>query len=168
MPSDEDAQAVQEADEEGGRVGWSLASLSALSSLLTRYNHGTHALSVMRDQNRGGVMSPQTMQAILWAAYSLSARSNNTNVHSGSPADYTLPANVILPAIGSVPPTPTNGITSGSSCGPTPSINSATSSIGVRSVSGINTALLVLLIGAVAIVGASAMTSSRRKQGRQW
>lgn len=167
MTADEESAAVQAAADDGGVTGWSTTSLAQLASLCTRYGQASYSLSVTRDSLRGQ-LSPTSMQAVLWAAYSLAARSNGTNVHVESPAVYSIPADAILPTVGSIPPIPTDGVTSGTSCQPTSGGGGATSPVGVTAVSGIEAALILLLLTAVAVVGVTAMSAARKPHGDNW
>jgi hypothetical protein len=168
MSADEDTQVVNESAEEGARVGWSRASLHALASLCTRYGHGSYALAVMRNANEGGAITPMTMRAILWCAYSRVARTDGSNTHNESPASYTIPSDAILPTVGSVPPLPLDGIVSGASCTLTRSPSGSGGDRPVQTVSSVNPLLVIALLAAVAVAGSAAMSIARKKHGNRW
>lgn len=167
MSADDESAAVQAAADDGGITGWSTSSLARLASLCTRYGHASYSLSVTRDSLRGQ-LSPASMQAVLWASYSLAARSNGTNVHIESPAVYSIPSDAVLPMVGSIPPIPTDGVTSGTSCQPASGGGGTTSPVGVTAVSGVEAALILLLLATVAVVGVSAMSAARKPHGKDW
>ena len=171
---DEEAELVQAAVDSAGANGWSVAALTALVSLLTRYGHTTFASAVRTDAARGGALSRTSMQAVLWAAYGHERRVTTAadgsrtyaNRHEGSPSAFTLPTDVQLPVVGSLAPMPLDGITAGSSCRPAPAPGPGTGDLSVRGVAETSPLLVVVLIAAFAATGLTLMTFARKKSER--
>lgn len=178
MDADTESAAVQQEVDAAGTSGWSVAVLGSLASLLTQYGLSAYAQAARADAARPGApISPATMQGALWAAYGLGSRttssvgkdgtSSTQNIHTGSPAQYTISAGTVLPSVGSIPPVPTDQITTGRSCAPTgASANQpGLTAVGVRTIDPL---LLFLLIGAGALAGWAVMEAARGKQGSAW
>lgn len=170
---DASADAVAAAVDDSARTGWSATTLNALAALLARYGHTTFAQAVRSDASRpGATMSRPTMQAVLWAAYSTATLRNTatgarTPNHPGSPASYTFDANTQLPTIGSLAPTPLDGVTSGISCSVS-SQSTDTTPVTQTGVAAINPLLLAVLIVSVGAAGLVLMTAARKQHGENW
>lgn len=171
MSADAESAAVQRESDEAGRSGWSVSLLLSLANLLVRYGHSPAAVNA--DAARlGQTISPATMQAALWAAYGLGSRtvgSTITNKHVGAPSDFAFEAGTVFPAVGSIPPMPTDSLTSGANCAPGhfPG-QSMIASQGATGFLGINPLLLALLIAAGGFMAYKALEASRRGQGARW
>jgi hypothetical protein len=170
MSSSDASAAVQAASDDAAATGWSTTTLNALAALLTRYGQTAYAGAVRANITRGGAFSRQTMQAVLWGAYSIAARTvggTTSNIHSGSPSSYTFDADAQLPMVGSLAPTPLDGVTAGISCVPAGSKPGPTQ-ITQTGVAAINPLLLAVLIVATAAAGVIIMSTVRKKHGESW
>lgn len=157
-------------EQEAATTGWSVSFLTSLADLLKRYGHTSEAQRALSDAASGRISIP-TMQAILWAANSKGVRtagSTTTNIHLGAPSDYLIPADAVLPRVGTVPPMPLDGVDTGADCAPGRLQDRTIAPMGAIGVRSVNPLLLLGILFAVGVAGYLALETAREGQGDSW
>jgi hypothetical protein len=161
--------AVTIVSDQSSPDGWNSRSLAALAALLDQYGHSSDAAAVRQNASQGQI-SLQTMRAFLWAGNSVGARytthadgtTTSVPIHLGSPSDYTIDADAIMPGVGSMPEFPLDAnIGVLPNCGPADMFtggNTPTTTI-VRSAT--NPLLLLALLGAAGVAGVMLFDAAR-------